>query len=303
MQKLQSIIDVHAAEVELIRAQSAILLQKRAAGFNGELHSSGALVESYLKALLKRHLPIGYRLVSGYIATADNFHDSSNHLQHDIIIVDDKVPPLYQFGIGDIEIVPAEAVCGIFEVKRTLTKKSVEDGIAHLQKTFEILDTYDDGIKSKTRSAGNLVGAGLTVATAAPIYGLIGLDADSEVAQEVHFRSSLSPAIEKFLDLIWAPAAPLVAGYRLCSPSGDKCMATMTSRSQPPYTSSHFMEGLNPLIGPTGGLDVKFLGRVHQIALCTFRTWVNQSAGVILTPEKNMKYFGLLAGDAAATYV
>lgn len=303
MQKLQSIIAAHAAEVELIREQSAILIQKRKDGFNGEMHSSGALVENYAKALLKKHLPAGFRICSGYIATTETFFDSSNHLQHDILIVDDRVPPLYQFGISDIEVVPAEAVCGIFEVKRTLTKDSVAQAVKHLTKTFEMLEAYDHGIKSKHRSATNLVGPTFTVTTAAPIYGIIGLAADDDIAQPLHFLNALAPAIEKFIDLIWAPGAPLVAGYRLQTSAGQQCMATMTSRNQPPYLPGCFMEGLSVNSVPDGMLDKELQGRVHHLALCCFRTWISQSSGLILSPEKNMKYFGIISHDAQVQYV
>jgi hypothetical protein len=84
-----------------------------------------------------------------------------------LIIVDERIPPLYKFGISDIEIVPVEAVCRIFEVKRSLNKKSIAAAVAHLEKTFKELEGYDNGIKSKGRSHNSLAGLGLSVATAA----------------------------------------------------------------------------------------------------------------------------------------
>ena len=86
MQRLTDIQKLHDAEVNLIQEQSALLLQKRAHGFSGELKSSGLIVENYIKSLLARHVPEGYRMCSGYIATAETIVTSTNLIQHDIII-------------------------------------------------------------------------------------------------------------------------------------------------------------------------------------------------------------------------
>jgi hypothetical protein len=303
MEKLNGITDAHAAEVELIRKQSALLLLKRKSSFTGELHSSGAMIENYIKALLKPHLPLGYRLCSGYIATANNFSDASNHQQHDIIIVDDRVPSIYKFGISDIEIVPAEAVCAVFEVKRELTKETVRDAMAHLEKTYLLLEEYDNGVKSKTRSHNSLASPTLSIASAAPIYGIIGLDADEKITQPDFFLPEVAPNISKFLDLIWAPAAPLVAAYRLRTSSGEQCVATMTARNQQPYLPSSFIDGITRSDDDKVVLDKREIGKVHQVALWCIRTWISNATGMPLTPEKNMKYFGLLAPDAPAQYV
>jgi len=105
------------------------------------LKSSGVIVENYIKSLLTQHVPDGYRLSSGYIATTDTIAGPENLAQHDIIISDGRIPPIYQFGFGDIQVVAPEAVCGIVEVKRTLTKASLDDAIEHLKSTKFLLET------------------------------------------------------------------------------------------------------------------------------------------------------------------
>lgn len=55
MDRLTSIQKVNDAEIRLIKQQSALLLQNRANGFNGELKSSCAIVENYIKGLLGKH--------------------------------------------------------------------------------------------------------------------------------------------------------------------------------------------------------------------------------------------------------
>lgn len=284
MQKLMDMTAVHEAEVAVIRQQSALLLQKRENGFNGELHSAGALVENYVKGLLQKHLPHGFRICSGYIATTETFADSANHAQHDIIIVDNRIPPLYSFGISDIEVVAAESVCAIIEVKRILTQEAVSKAIAHLRKTKQVLDGYDNGVKSKDRAMNNAVSVTMTVATASPMYAIIGLDADKEICERGYFNATTRPAIDEFLDLLWAPAAPYVAGFGLRSTQdGSQCSAIHVSRSQSPYESNPFSMGFNAVSS----------GHVHQAAIWAFRTWVNNIAGVTMDASKNMKYFGL----------
>jgi hypothetical protein len=286
MQKLIDISAVHTAEVELIRKQSALLLQKRkdGHGFDGELHSSGALVENYVKALLRKHVPAGYRICSGYIATADTFGDAANHAQHDIIIADDRIPALYRFGISDIEIVPAEAVCAVIEVKRKLTQSTLSAAIEHLRETKLLLDEYDSGIKSKVRSLNNALGVTLGIATHAPMYAVIGLDAEKDVCEKVFFSDVTTPAIVEFLDLVWSPSAPYVAGFNLRSTvDGTECTAINVSRYQPPYEAKPFSEGF----------DGASATHVHQVALWAIRTWLNNTSGAGMSPRANMKYFGL----------
>ena len=125
MKKLQNIQAVNDAEVELIKRQSSLLLQKKSNGFNGELRTSGTIVENYIKGIISKHIPYGYRICSGYIATVDTINDSDNLIQHDLVIIDSRIPSLYTFGVSDIEIVSAESVCGVIEIKRTLTKDSL----------------------------------------------------------------------------------------------------------------------------------------------------------------------------------
>ena len=55
---------IYEAEANLVMEQSEIHLQKRndGAGLNGELKTSGWLVENYVKSLISKHVPSGYRV-------------------------------------------------------------------------------------------------------------------------------------------------------------------------------------------------------------------------------------------------
>lgn len=285
MHRLNEIFAVTDAEVTLIQKQSALLLQPKKDGFNGEMKSAGALIENYIKGLLQNHLPHGYRLCSGYIATHETLGDKENLIQHDVIIVDARVPSIYVFGVSDIEVVPAEAVCGIIEVKRTLTKESIESAVMHLRKTKEILEKYEGGIKSKANSTNNAVGPTLSVATSAPMYAVIGLAASEEILKEEFWSKTIAPAIIDFLDLLWSPLGPYLAGTHLIDPQGQKAVSTSPTRRWDGYEPYYFIEGR---------FDQSRSGLSYRIAIASFRTWINNSAAAPMTPEKNLKYFGMI---------
>lgn len=286
MDKLSDIFSITDAEIALIQKQSALLLQKRTNGFNGELNTAGALVENYIKGLLQNHLPHGYRICSGYIATTENINSSDNLIQHDIIIVDARIPSLYTFGVSDIEVVAAEAVYGIIEIKRTLTKKTLAAAIEHLRKTKNILDTYDGGIKSKVKSTNSAIGVSLSIATQAPMYAIIGLDAEIEIQDDRFVIDVVGAAVREFVDMVWSPLAPFLAGISLTNrTNGQPCQTLIVSRNQNNYEPRCFYEGK---------FDTEASGKTYRIAIACFRTWINNSSGAPMTYEKNLQYFGMV---------
>lgn len=289
LKKLDDIHAVSEAEIALIQRQSALLLQKPREGFNGELKTAGSIVENYVKGLLQGHLPHGYRICSGYIATTDTIRGVENLIQHDIIIVDERVPSLYRFGVGDIEVVAAEAVCGIVEVKRTLTKATLSAAIEQLSKTKKILDDYDDGVKSKNKAMNNAVGVTLSVASHAPMYAIIALDAVKEITETAYFDGEVVPAIRDFLDMIWAPSAPFLSVVQWqARQGGETCVAVNTSRNDPAYEAT-----ARPCL--LFNFEMKDSGRIYRTAIFSLRTWINNTAGAPMTHAKNLRYFDIIA--------
>lgn len=273
---------MHEAQVKLIQQQSSLLLQKRTHGFSGELKSSGVIVENYIKSLLMQHLPAGYRLSSGYIATTETIAGPENLAQHDIIITDGRIPPIYQFGFGDIEVVPAEAVCGIVEIKRTLTKASLNDAIEHLQSTRSILEQYDNGAKSKVRAANNAAGPSLSVATRAPLYAIVSLDALKDELTLDYLNQCILTPVQEFIDFIWAIAASWLVRFVVAADDGQAYFPLNVSRNLPSGTA-HCMVDL---------FKEAESGRVHGMALTCFRTWINSTSGISLDIGKHTRYFG-----------
>ncbi len=282
MKKIENIQDVYDAEINLIIKQSSLLLQKKEEGFNGELKTSGTIVENYIKETIKKHIPSGYRICSGYVATTDSILNTDNLIQHDIIIVDDRIPTLYKFGVSDIEIVQVEAVCGIIEVKRTLTKKSLVESIKQLKKTREILDNYSNGIKSKL-AANNVAGPTLNVATHSPFYGIIGLGALQNEVDESFINQTIKSEIHDFIDMVWSLSDGFLLRFCVEKEGIIYYPLTVTREMGTEYSlSQDFIYGENQI-----------KGQVFRIALSVFRTWISNTSGVRMSADINQKYFGI----------
>ncbi|MEX2565579.1 MAG: DUF6602 domain-containing protein [Cyclobacteriaceae bacterium] len=287
MKKLEDIQSVNDAEVELISRQSALLLQKRSDGFYGELKSSGAIVENYIKGVLKKHISDGYRICSGYIATTDTILNTENLIQHDIIIVDGRIPSIYDFGVSDIEIVAAESVCGIIEVKRTLTKNSVISAVNQLKNTKDLLENYDNGVKSKTRAANNAAGPTLSMGTRSPFYAIMGLDCEKNSVTQEFIKAELAPIVCEFIDMVWVPSKAFLLRFAIKSTTDGKIrIPSIVSRSQkgykPHFVSHYFMQ--------------ENAGSIYRMAVAMYRTWINNTSGSRMDNGKDFKYFGVFGG-------
>jgi hypothetical protein len=88
------------------------------------LHSAekGSEVEDILRAFLNQHMPQRYRAGSGFII--DNTNEISR--QTDVIIYDALSSPLYRAS-EKTQIVPADTVACVIEVKTALNKNDLED--------------------------------------------------------------------------------------------------------------------------------------------------------------------------------
>jgi hypothetical protein len=137
MAKLSTLHSVYLDEVKYLISLSHTFLLNGGKGLKGDNKEAGDLCEKFIKDLLERFLPKRFRVVSGYIATAENLEKDEDLPQCDCIIVDAFIPSIAKYDKTDIEIVPAEAVCGIIEIKRSLNKKSLTEALEHLRKIVE----------------------------------------------------------------------------------------------------------------------------------------------------------------------
>lgn len=283
MQRLDYIQNIYDAEIELIIHQSSILLQKRSHGLGGEMKTSGTIVENYIKETIKKHIPNGYRVCSGYIATSDNIIDNANLVQHDIIIVDERIPSIYKFQVSDIEIVPAEAVCGVLEIKRTLTRDSIKSATDHLKKTKLILDSYQDGVKSK-KSRDNANSPINSIASLAPIYAIIGLRAEKHKLEIDYIEQTFKEDIFNFLDLIWSFSDGFIVNYmKFKEPTSYLPNNASRNLSSKDRHQINFANG-----------NEETHSKAFRMGLSALRIWISNTSGTPLDAKLNLKYFDSL---------
>ena len=278
MNKRDKIYNIYKAEFELVKEQSAILLQCKKNGFNGELKESGYLVEIFVKDLLRRYLPVGYRICSGYIATNELLSSSDNLIQHDLIIVDDRIPSLYKFAYGDVEIVPVEAVCGIIEVKRTLTRTSLNNAIGHLSMISQDLEKDKSAKKSKLLCENNRCGPTLNVCTTAPLYGVIGLRHEGDLN-----TNELNTAEQSFLDIVWSVSTPFLHYLALWDENGQEFLALNTSRNQERYSYRHV----------SWDAEDENNADIFARAIVRLQTWIKKTSMSAMDTDQLQRYFGL----------
>jgi len=153
--------------------------------YTKNINFSGSYVEHEVRKFFSDILPQRFKVTHGYVVYAKSESETpSISPQIDMIIVDTLVPHVVMRvdERDGMEIVPKECVVGIFEIKRTLNKKSLfgtkkEKGVLeHLKLIAEILGvvTKTDGRKflpggielNKRLGGGNYSN---------PILGIIGL--------------------------------------------------------------------------------------------------------------------------------
>lgn len=88
----------------------------------------GGETEDKVRELLNGHLPKRFRATKGFVIDADN--QMSDH--QDVIIYDEQSSPVYKYD-GANQIVSADAVAAIMEVKAILNKSQLEEAFAKIE--------------------------------------------------------------------------------------------------------------------------------------------------------------------------
>jgi hypothetical protein len=213
MSKLSTI---HAAYIEEMRAilkSSELLLQKEKNALSGELKTSGKFCEDFIKSLITTHTPNHLRVTSGYILDSEKKDNDTNLSQFDLLLVDDSVPPIFRFKNADIEVVPVESVCGIFEIKRYINKNNIKDFIEKLSKS--VLD-YDGLTKSAPYSGNTINTANMSTSIRSPLIGIISLTSDLNIN-----NTSLNDT-PNVIDIIWSIDGFAAIPHRHITTSGQK---------------------------------------------------------------------------------
>jgi len=209
MPTIHQLHEIYLRQLETVIKESELLLQ-REGGLDGELKTSGSMCESFIKTTLgSLCIPGQFRIASGYIATPKLLREGKNLPQCDLIIVDNHIPPLFKFANSDIEVVPRESVCGLIEIKRSLTKESLykktetkETGaLAHLNKIISTLGETDTLKTDRDLNSFNPHVGFHNYSSNKPLIGVIALenrltDFKNEAPKQISEAESLA-------DFVW----------------------------------------------------------------------------------------------------
>lgn len=199
---------MHLNRLEATLAESSMLLQKEG-GLDGELKTSGAICERFVTDTLSKFIvPDHFRVTSGFVATPRLLREGHNLPQCDVLIVDRGVQPLLRFDESGIEVVPREGVCGIIEVKRSLTTQSLtgRPGVSAgaLQHLASIVNTFDDAKELKSDRTLKLFNRHVGFhnhSSNKPLLGIVALKNDLP-----DFGTEVEKAIESsksLVDFVW----------------------------------------------------------------------------------------------------
>jgi hypothetical protein len=213
MPTLTDLFNIHLRELDLALAESELLLQKEG-GLDGELKTSGSLCERFMRSTLTKYvIPGQYRVSSGYVATPALLSAGKNLPQCDILIADNWLPALLRLAESSIEVLPQEAIIGVLEAKRTLTKKSLGHALDHLSAIVESIDRSADLKTDQDLNGANKYEIVHNHSSNKPLLGVVAMKCDipnfaEEVKAMILDRDSL-------VDFVWTmDGSALVPGFQ-----------------------------------------------------------------------------------------
>lgn len=173
--KFKDILDLHTKYTDYLLQKSYLSHQSVK-----NINLSGSEIENEIRFLFKSILPERFKVTHGYILSAkDNISEPIISNQVDMMIVDTLVPhKIFTLDKENgMEIVPAESVVGLFEIKRTLDEKSLKSALNQLRKIITKV-----GIRKDDEThylPGGLKCSGLSSGIYSnPILGILTLDYD-----------------------------------------------------------------------------------------------------------------------------
>ncbi len=228
-------------------------------GYLKNIQMTGAEIEYEVRDLLRNLLPRRFHVTHGYIVSAKNMDDEPTvSPQVDVIIVDTLVPhSLFMVDQqSGMEIVPVDAVVGIFEVKRTLDKNSLrgntkeKGAINQVNDICECIEIRKDNqgrylpggilapiIGSETynpddyhpwnRSPGLYSELYHAAYHSNPIVGIIGVDQAKNIESVFHKKNKKSDEIDLgMIDIIFS-----LRGYMLSIVNENHAPLLLTART------------------------------------------------------------------------
>lgn len=229
MPTLTDLYNIHLRELDLTLAESELLLQKEG-GLDGELKTSGSLCEQFIRSTLTKYIVPGqFRVTSGYVATPALLLAGSNLPQCDVLVADNQLPALLRLAESSIEVLPQEAVIGIIEAKRTLSKKSLEEALDHLAAVVESTGRSQDLKTDKELTGANKYVLVHNHSSNKPLLGVVAMRTNiANFAEEV---SSMITRKNSLVDFIWTmDGNALVLGTQ--TPEGNLHYYTHSARPE-----------------------------------------------------------------------
>lgn len=179
---------LHSKYIEYVLAKTLFIHQ-----YAKNISQSGGEIESEVRRLFRAILPKRFHVTHGYIIKAPNPQSEPTiSPQIDMIVVDTLVPHSL-FTIDEengMEIVPVEAVVGIFEVKREINAESLvgskdrKGAFAHITEIVNQLEIDKTNTK-RYLPGGILLGDMITGGYHAnPMIGIIGTSHDNALTEK-----------------------------------------------------------------------------------------------------------------------
>ena len=146
----------------------------------------GEEVEGILRTFLDRHLPHRFRPGSGLIIDSEN----SLSKQMDIIVYDGLSSPLYRFSERG-QIIPADAVASVIQVKTALNKRELEDAYENIVSSKKL--------KKRPYSEIDRKATGSPLSTLATLGVIFGFDTDTSLETLAENAAELNTKYESNL--------------------------------------------------------------------------------------------------------
>lgn len=175
MPTFKELYDVHLKYIEYLLERTHLYHQTLK-----NIKETGDDVEIEIRNFIKYFLPARFRVTHGYIVSIkDSKSDPDISPQADLIIVDELVPNrIFSIGKSEgVDLVPVEAVVGVFEIKRTLNKESLTKAIEHLSEIKNIAG-IEKGNSDYYLPGGDIAKGLTTGYNSNPMLGIISLTSE-----------------------------------------------------------------------------------------------------------------------------
>lgn len=223
------LFDVNLKYVEYLLARTRL-----SHSYLKNVQKSGDEVEIELRSLLGHVVPKRFAVRHGYIVSAsDRLKKPAVSPQVDVIIIDTMVPHTI-FVLDEasgMEVVPVEAVVGIMEIKRTVTKSSLRAALDHLELIADTVGIKKDDSRMFLPGGVDVSSLNLNGYRSNPLTAVLGLEHGREVytafIDEMNERDKAKKAplvdlVASLSGLMIVPVEPGTKNVRIHNPRTER---------------------------------------------------------------------------------